>query len=283
MTGRRSATGRTPMLDADGLGYEDHGDGEAILMIHGTGIGVTSFVPLMNEAVLADRYRLIRYHRRGYSGSVPLAGEDKLSGQEYGALLARDAVTVLDHAGVQRAHIVGHSSGGWVAVQLALDAPDKVHSLTLIEPAIYAIEPSWTPMILEFLNPLYDLNERDPNAAVEMLAKNGEGEDWRSFADTLPGGAEQWITDTKAMLFEFRIVQDWTFGPSESSRITSPVLYMTGGKSMSFHEDVKALFTSRVPQTEGVIIPDEGHMMFTQRPEAAARAIASFLGRRPMT
>ncbi len=271
------------MLTASGLNCQVVGDGEPVLLIHGTGIGVTSFVPLMREAVLADRYRLIRYHRRGYSGSVSLAGEDHLSGQDYADLQAMDAVAVLDHAGVDRAHIVGHSSGGWIAVQLALREPDIVHSLTLMEPAIYAIEPSWTPMMLEFLKPLYELSERDPDAAAELLASNGEGKDWRSFADTLPGGAEQWMRDTKAMIFEFRIVQDWTFGPAEASRITQPVLYMTGGNSVAFMEDVKELFTSRVPQTEGVVIPDEGHMMFTRRPHAVAREIAMFLERHPMT
>ncbi len=271
------------MLSTGAIGYEERGDGEAVLLIHGSGIAVTSFVPLMKEPVLADRFRLIRYHRRGYSESASLSGEDKLSGQDYADLQAKDAVAVLRHAGVHRTHVVGHSSGGWIAVQLAMREPDIVHSLTLMEPAIYAIEPSWTPMMLEFLKPLYELYDRDPDAAAEMLAENGEGKDWRSFADTLPGGAEQWVRDTKAMIFEFRIVQDWTFGANEASRITQPVLYMTGGNSISFMEDVKALFCSRVPQTEGVVIPNEGHMMFTQRPARAAREIATFLERHPMT
>ena len=59
------------MLKAEGLEYEERGDGEPVLLIHGALIA-TTFVPLMSEPALADRYRLIRYHRAGQILSKPM-------------------------------------------------------------------------------------------------------------------------------------------------------------------------------------------------------------------
>jgi pimeloyl-ACP methyl ester carboxylesterase len=269
------------MLDADGLGYEDHGDGEAVLMIHGAAIA-TTFVPLMREPILSERYRVIRYHRRGFSGSTELAGEDKFPGHAYAAIQVQDALTVLRSAGVDKVHVIGHSGGGWVGVQLALDAPDVVHSLVLMEPAIYAMKDSWKAALMKSTDPLMKGFERDPDETAELFCARHEGPNWRSFADTLPGAAAQWTRDTKRMYFELQRVLDWTFRPEEAARISQPVLFMTGGDSPPLLEKMKALFSEWVPQTEGVVIPNEGHNMFTQRPAPAARAIASFLSRHPM-
>ena len=49
---------------------------------------------------------------------------------------AADARALLDHLGIDRAHVVGHSYGGCVALQLALDAPRMVRSLALVEAAL---------------------------------------------------------------------------------------------------------------------------------------------------
>ena len=91
----------------------------------------------MREPALA-RYRLIRYHRRGYAGSSkPEPGASVSIGKQ-----AADAVALLRHLRIERAHIVGHSYGGVIALQLALDAPQVVHSLTLLEPARVGFVPS---------------------------------------------------------------------------------------------------------------------------------------------
>ena len=133
----------TPMPKAVGLEYEVAGnpDGEAVLFMHaGT---ATAFVPLMQEPALADRYRLVRYHRRGYAGSDGFDGEASIERHVH------DAVALLDHLGIERAHVVGHSGSGVIALQLALDAPQVVQSLVLEEPAIHAIDPQWAAVISE--------------------------------------------------------------------------------------------------------------------------------------
>src|SRR5215207_1382537 len=102
--------------------------GEPVLLIHGA-ILADAIVPLLTQRTLADHYRLIHYHRRGFAGSSRHTGPCSIAQQ------AADARALLDHLGVEHAHVVGHSYGGTIALQLALDAPERVASLVLLEPA----------------------------------------------------------------------------------------------------------------------------------------------------
>ena len=113
------------------LEYETRGEGDTVLLIHGSHIA-GSFLPIMTEAGLAN-YRLIRYHRRGFAGSVPHGGAFSIEQQ------AADALAVLRHLSVSRAHVVGHSYGGTTALQLALQAPDIAGTLVLLEPALLMV------------------------------------------------------------------------------------------------------------------------------------------------
>src|SRR5215207_5689322 len=115
--------------DGAELEYEVSGRGEPAVFIHGAFIADT-FRPLLAEPSLGGRYRLILYHRRGYAGSSRASGPVSVARQ------AADCRALLRHLGVERAHVVGHSYGGIVALQLALDATSVVHSLAVLEPAL---------------------------------------------------------------------------------------------------------------------------------------------------
>jgi pimeloyl-ACP methyl ester carboxylesterase len=109
--------------------YEVSGMGEPVVFIHGSFIADT-FRPLVTETALARRYSLITYHRRGYPGSsqskLPLSIPEQ----------ATDCLALLRNLGVDRVDVVGHSFGGAVALQIALDAPAAIRSLALLEPAL---------------------------------------------------------------------------------------------------------------------------------------------------
>src|SRR5438876_2537647 len=112
------------------LEYEVRGEGEPLLLIHGASVAET-FVPLMKEPALA-RFQLVRYHRRGYAGSGHPGRVTNFHEQ------AGDASALLGHLGVRKAHLVGHSYGGLVALRLALDSPALVATLSLLEPPMLA-------------------------------------------------------------------------------------------------------------------------------------------------
>ena len=113
------------------LEYEVRGSGEPVLLIDM--LIADCFVPLLTEPSLAGRYQLIRYHKRGWVGSTHTPPPVSIGDH------AADAAALLDHLGVRRAHIAGHSTGASIAAQLALDHPEKVHTLTLLEPTLVSL------------------------------------------------------------------------------------------------------------------------------------------------
>jgi pimeloyl-ACP methyl ester carboxylesterase len=119
---------RTAVLDEVSLEYEARGAGDPVVLIH-LAPYADSFVPLMSQPALAG-YRLIRYRRRGYGSSPEHAGRVTVGDN------ARDLAGLLRFLGVGRAHVVGHSYGGLVGLQLALDRPDVAGSVVLMEPAL---------------------------------------------------------------------------------------------------------------------------------------------------
>src|SRR2546423_14163143 len=101
------------------LDYEIVGSGEPVLLIHGA-LVADGLRPLAEGDGLAERYQLIVYHRRGVAGSDDVRPPYTLRDQ------AADARALLGELGVERAHVVGHSYGAAVALQLAADALEVV-------------------------------------------------------------------------------------------------------------------------------------------------------------
>ncbi len=264
------------MLKAEGLEYEANGDGEAVLLIHGSHIA-DAFLPLTLEVSLADRYRLIRYRRRGFAGSDPHTGAFSIEQQ------AHDAQALLKHLGVERAHVIGHSYGGAIAVQLAIEAPSLVHSLVLLEPAIFPAEIAST--VKEMSAPTFEAYRAgDAAKAVDLFLSMVSGSDWRTEVEkTVPGGPEQAEKDA-ATYFEVEslALEKWTFDGAGASRISQPVLYAIGSETLPLLEVVKQHFQSLIPHTEQVVVPGVNHSMQMQDPKGVAAPIADFLARNPL-
>jgi pimeloyl-ACP methyl ester carboxylesterase len=113
------------------LEYEVVGSGEPVLLI--SPVLADGFLPLLSEPALADRYQLIPYHKRGWVGSTHTPPPVSIADH------AADAAALLNHLGVPRAHVAGHSSGAAVAAQLALDQPETVDTLILLEMSLLSV------------------------------------------------------------------------------------------------------------------------------------------------
>ncbi|MGE5182533.1 MAG: alpha/beta fold hydrolase [Acidobacteriota bacterium] len=109
------------------LHYDDRGQGDAVVLLHGLGSSTLDWEPQL--AALAPRYRAIAIDMRGSGRSRDLA---HAAGPFSVAMFAADVAAVIDHLGVAPAHVVGLSMGGMVAFQLALDQPHAVRTLTIV-------------------------------------------------------------------------------------------------------------------------------------------------------
>lgn len=113
-----------------------HGEGDAILGIHGTPSSALLSVDAARE--LADRGRCIIYDRRGFFRSERPEPFDTMDLGDH----VDDASALLDALGATPAVVVGRSTGGEIALELAHRCPDRVKALVLLEPAVFAVDPA---------------------------------------------------------------------------------------------------------------------------------------------
>ncbi|MDI1250963.1 MAG: alpha/beta hydrolase [Lacunisphaera sp.] len=106
------------------LAYKIRGSGVPVLFIQGTGVHGDGWAPQV--AALADLGQCLTFDNRGMGRSQPLGAPLTV------AQMAEDALAVMDAAGWDSAHVVGHSLGGLVALQVALMARARVRSLALL-------------------------------------------------------------------------------------------------------------------------------------------------------
>ncbi len=266
---------RVPVRGGE-LEYETRGDGEPVLLIHGSHFA-GSFVPLMAEPALAD-YRLIRYHRRGFAGSGAHDGPFSIEEQ------AGDALVVLQHLGVGRAHVVGHSYGGATGLQLAIDTSGVVASLALLEPAVLAV-PGAEVFLQAHVTPAVEKYQSgDPEGAVDTFGQAIGGPQWKAeVSRTVPGGVEQAENDASTFFeVELPALGTWEFNAEKAARISQPIQFVLGSESGLMFEEIRDLIHSMMPQTEDHLVPGANHLLQMQDPRSVAEGLSDFLSRHPL-
>ena len=255
------------------LDAEARGSGEPVLLIHGA-ITPHTWAPLLHQTVLSEGYRLIHYHRRGFAGSThvePLQHE------------VEDALAVLRHFGVDKAHVVGHSGGAFVALRLALESPDKAHSLVLAEP------------------PAPVMGGRLPSPAPATAAQASAPDNAPSVADRISTALEALIGRDGRLAFDRELPAGWfeqavtdaRFAPGPGAAppidhelarrtITQPVLAVVGEMTTAFSHEGHDLLLKMLPQAEEFVLPGATHAMQVMNPAGMAHALAGFFARYPL-
>jgi pimeloyl-ACP methyl ester carboxylesterase len=162
----RTASGSYAALEA--------GTGPPVLMLHGLGATKAEFLPTV--AALAPKYRTIAVDLLGFGDS------DKPLGASYGPdFQARGIAHLLDALELERAHFVGHSMGGRVALELGFREPERTLGLVLMTPAMaWLRERRWAPY-LRLIRPELGLLQITPRPLVEAFMRR-----------TVPGAHTPW-------------------------------------------------------------------------------------------
>ncbi|MFC7273035.1 alpha/beta fold hydrolase [Paractinoplanes rhizophilus] len=259
-------------IDGGEIAYEERGAGPPVVLLH-AGVCADWFAGLMAEPALAGAYRLIRCHRPGYGGSDPVEGAVTV------ARMAEHCRALLRHLGVERAHLVGHSSSAVIALQLAIDHPEVVHSLALLETALLAV-----PSGSFAGDALRSFAAGNRPEAVDIWMRGVCGPRYREVFDAvLPGAIDRAAADAGTFFGqELPAVRAWSFGPAEAGAVTRPVLLVLGERSA----DVSAAFAERhallrswLPRAEPFVLPGANHLMHLQNPAGLAVRLAAFFAR----
>lgn len=261
------------------LEYEEKGSGEPVLLI-GTGPFADSFLPLLSQDALAGPYRLIRYRQRGQVGGLDQPVPVSFASH------AADAAALLAHLGIERAHIAGHSTGATIALQLAYDRAELVHSLALLEPPLMAV-----PAAADFFERIgpaleaYGEGQRErAMAAFLSVVTSLEWDRCRQVVDRrVPGGIAQALAGADTFFGSYLpALEAWGFGKEKAARIVQPVLSVTGTDTDRLFVDSCDLLRSWIPQVEECAVEGAGHLLHMQHPEPVARCMTEFFGRHPI-
>lgn len=265
--------------DSTTLAYERTGDGEPVLLIHGVLIA-DSFRPLFEQPELTGSYELIAYHRCGYGESTEPEGSVSIARQ------AEDAVKLLQHLGIERAHIIGHSLGGVIAIQFVLAYPEMTKSLTLLEPALI-VGDSGKSYRESLSQGLSAMQNSDVETIVNEFFQVRFGDNYREGLDlSLPGAFQQAVSDASACFnSDIQGLLEWNFERSNAREIDVSTLVVLGEESRemsSRFEETYRILLDWLPNAEGVTIPDTAHGMQMQNPEGVASVLNQFLSQHPV-
>jgi len=188
---------------------------------------------------------------------------------------------------IDRAHVVGHSNAGLIALQLAIDASDMVHSLSLLEPALLEFIPSGSQFAhqLEIVMSLLQEGNK-PEALDTFLRTVFEGSpEYREIIESqLPQGAfDLAVRDLEVILrLEAPALKSWNFTANDAKYISQPILYIGGENSAKYFQEVRNLVSSWFPHVETLMLPNVTHMLHMMNPKLVAEGLRDFFSKHPL-
>jgi 3-oxoadipate enol-lactonase len=232
--------------------FESHGEGPAILFAHGAG-GNAAIWYQQVAFFVAKGFRCITFDHRTFARSP--ASADSISTPQF----RDDALAVLNAAGVDRAHLVGQSMGGFTVLRLALDAPERVLSLT------FSATPGGLP------NPAptqaaANLTRSDENAGSGILRTMSK----KSAANAALLQLYQAIAGFN---LDFRITSLRSLAKNpvsleDAAQLKCPVLFIAGREDPLFPAELLAGYVPYIPASRLVVIEDAGHSPYFEQPDS---------------
>jgi len=268
----------TRVLTDDGvaLQVEQTGSGTPILFIHEFAGDARSWAPQLYY--FADRYRCVTYHARGYPPSeVP----DEV-GRYSQARAADDAHDVIRALGIERAHVVGLSMGGFCALHLGLRHPELVSSL-VIAGCGYGAPPHARDAFRQESAVIAAAFEREGSAAVaeryavgpaRVQFQNKNPEAWARFAASLAEHSS--VGMARTMMGVQRARPSLYDLQSELAELSVPVLIVAGDEDDGCLE-ADVMLKQTLPAAALVVMPNTGHTCNLEEPEVFNRTVADFL------
>jgi pimeloyl-ACP methyl ester carboxylesterase len=241
--------------------WDTGGNGEPIVLLHPA--SGSALIWGYQQPVFAKAgYRVIAYSRRGYYNSQPIERAHPGIGSE-------DLQHLVDFLGLGKFHLVASAAGGSVAADYAFSHPDRLSSLTVssnqfgntdgeIFAAAARIRPHiWDEIPVEFreLGPSYRAANPDGfRLWVELGRKSQVGD-----------GSRQRLANriTEARLGELKV----------------PTLVISGAADLSTPPSIARMIAARIAGSELVVVPESGHSVYWEQPEAFNRAVLNFIAR----
>jgi pimeloyl-ACP methyl ester carboxylesterase len=263
--------------DGTRLYVEEQGTGAPLLLIHEFAGDQRSWAPQVSH--FHSRYRCITYAARGYPPSDVPAQLEAYSQQH----AVDDALAVLDGLGIDAAHVVGLSMGGFCALHLALRAPQRTRSL-LVAGCGYGAAPEHQERFRRESTAIAGAFRSDGAAAMapryavgpaRVQLQNRNPEAWATFVEQL---AEHDSEGAALTMLGVQSRRPSLYGMrDELAALRVPTLILAGDEDDGCLE--ASLMLKRTIPTAGlVVLPGTGHTSNLEDPATFNRTLGEFLG-----
>ena len=265
----RTSRGRLSVIEA--------GSGETVLALHGLGATKVSLLPTV--LALRGGFRVIAVDQPGFGDS------DKPIGAPYDApYLARAATALLDELGIDRAHVVGNSLGGRVALEMGLAHPDRVRRLGLLAPSLAWLRSHPLRPLVRLARPELGLVQLAPRRFVEAFVQRAIPQSRRGWtaagvdefvrAFTTPSGRAAFYAAARHIMLEAPHGDGgfWTRLPE----LEPDALFVWGRNDQLVPLGFARHVEERLPQARHLEL-DCGHVPQLERPQVTHREIQRFL------
>ncbi|KAA3664818.1 MAG: alpha/beta fold hydrolase [Chloroflexi bacterium] len=247
------------------LYYEIHGAGEPVLFLHGLGSSTTDWE--FQRDVFAANYQVVLVDARGHGRSQKPPGPNSVP------IMTQDIIALIKALDLGAVNVVGLSMGGMTGLQLALDAPELVKRLVVIN-AIADLRPKSLRDHLLVWQRLAIVRLFNMRGMGKFLANRLFPLD--SQAEARPIFVERWAKNDKtAYVAAFKGLVGWSV-LDRLPAIQCPVLFLAAQFDYSSVED-KETAVSLIPNATLQIIPNSRHASTVDAPEVVNDGILQFL------
>jgi pimeloyl-ACP methyl ester carboxylesterase len=254
------------------------GSGPPLVMLGGGIRGADEFIP--HATILAANYRIIRLQTLSFTRSrqkQPLSSDYSLHTEV-------DAVDeTLNRLGVRvPADFIGHSLGALIALQFALEHPERVRTLTLAEPPAFWVVPKNELQSTPDMRAMYELLltlgpqvEPTDDQLIRFRCLLGECD----LKKPEPGSAlwQEWAA-RRAALRGLSAIAQLQGDANQLKSFRKPVLIVTGTRTVSFHRRIDQILATQCPVVEGLELPGNHAAVVTAQDEFL-NGLRSFLER----
>lgn len=238
------------------------GDGAPLILLHAWGESRRAFTPFLSY--LPPGVRAVAPDQRGH-------GDADKPGTGYTLPeLAQDAVAFLDAIGVGAAVLVGASSGGYVAQQVAVTHPERVAGLVLAGAprSLQGPRPPFAAELDRLTDPLDPAWVRSFTLGFTRVELLPEGFLDLLVEDALKIPAAIWGLSLDGLLL--------SAAPTDGGAILAPTLVVSGARDAFLSRDETRRLVDAVPGSRWIEYPDAGHAVLWEQPERLARDVVAF-------
>ncbi|MGE5595057.1 MAG: alpha/beta fold hydrolase [Hyphomicrobiales bacterium] len=256
------------------LYYEELGEGEPLLLIMGQGSDHHGWDEVRDD--FATTHRVIVYDHRGTGQS------DKPREPAYSlSMFAADAVAILDHLSIERAHVYGISMGGRIAQWLGIDYPGRVGSLVL-----GATTPGNRKGVRRppEVDEVMSTRPQDPEQALRFLMEQMVSP---GYIDSHPEYVARMRERRLNPIPDYAQRMHYLASEAHDSwdrlpEISAPTLVIHGDQDLVNPTENAQLLAFRIPGAELCLVPGGRHGYFIECREAASPVVLDFLARHPL-